>query len=133
MLVLVVIVPLLIRFLRPYYSQQNEYYPLAVGDFSDSEEPELGNSDRLDVHLAFVACVIVAIFFLCIAISTTKLALIVCKCSATILSFISFDLHDKAAVFLGLGSMHSPTIRSLIVGSVDTLKQGWVFRFAYAK
>ena len=89
MLVLAVIVPALIRFLRPYYNQQVAYYPLSDGGFSDGEEPELENLERVDVHLAFASCVIIAVFFVCAALSTTKLALSICKGADTLLLFIA--------------------------------------------
>lgn len=45
----------------------------------------------------------------------------------------SLDLHDTAAILMGCSAMHSPTIRSLIVGSVDPLKQGPFSRIIYGQ
>lgn len=80
MIVLTVIAPSLIRFLRPYYSRRTIRPSLAEEGPCESQEPKLETSDRLDVHLAFASCVIVAAFLLCTAVSTTKLTLIVCTC-----------------------------------------------------
>lgn len=133
MIVLTVIAPSLIRFLRPYYSRRTIRPSLAEEGPCESQEPKLETSDRLDVHLAFASCVIVAAFLLCTAVSTTKLTLIVCTCLHNDPFCSSLDLHDTAAILMGCSAMHSPTIRSLIVGSVDPLKQGPFSRIIYGQ
>ena len=88
MIVLTVIVPPLFRFLRPYYSRRTTCSPVADEGLSSSEGSAVETSDHLDVHLAFVACVIAAIALLCAAASTTNLAMILCKGAVTIVSSI---------------------------------------------
>jgi len=105
-IVLAVIVPQLIRFLRRYYRREIVRSLLTEEDMINGEEVELETSDHLHVHLAFVSCVISAIVFVGAAVSTTTRALIFC------------------GIWIGFTSIHGPTIRSLVVGSVDPLKQG---------
>ena len=77
------IVPQLLRLLRPYYRREIIRSLLTEEDMNNGEELELETSDHLHVHLAFVACVISAVAFLGAAVSTTTRALIFCKSSLT--------------------------------------------------
>lgn len=83
------IVPPLVHFLRPYYSRRITRSLLVEEDTSNGEELELETSDHLDVHLAFVSCVIAAFFYLSAATFTTTQTLIFCKYSVTILLFVT--------------------------------------------
>ncbi|KAG9315482.1 major facilitator superfamily domain-containing protein [Chiua virens] len=103
---LTVILPLLVRLLRPYYIRGTAHSLLEEEDRSDTEEPGPETSDHLDVHLAFVSCVIAGVFYLFAAASTTYQTLIL------------------SAICIGFAYVHTPTVRSLAVGSVDPLKQG---------
>lgn len=89
MIILVLILPALVRFLRPYYSRRTIRSLPAERDINNGEELELETSDNLDVHLAVVSCVITAISFLSAAASRTVQALIFCKCLVTISLFVS--------------------------------------------
>ena len=88
MIVLTVIVPPLIRFLRPFYGPSALCSNLVDESATNSEAPKPRTSDYLDVHLTFASCIILAAFFLCAAASTTKSALILCKASILICLFI---------------------------------------------
>ncbi|KAF8423724.1 major facilitator superfamily domain-containing protein [Boletus edulis BED1] len=103
---LTVILPPLVRLLRPYYPRKIASSLLAEEDTINGEEPESETSDRLDVHLVFVSCVYMAVFYLTAAASDTSQALIL------------------SGICIGFGSIHTPTIRSLVAGSVHPLKQG---------
>ncbi|KAN0087881.1 Major facilitator superfamily domain containing protein [Tylopilus felleus] len=105
-IVLMAIVPSLVRFLRPYYRRKIIRSLLAGEDVIHNEALESEASDRLDVHLAFMSCVAAAVFYLSAAASKTSTTLIF------------------SAICIGLVSIHTPTTRSLVAGSVDPLKQG---------
>ncbi|KAG8214857.1 MFS general substrate transporter [Butyriboletus roseoflavus] len=105
-IVMMLILPALVHLLRPYYSRRIIRSLPTEEDTGNGEEPELETSDRLDVHLAFVACVVAAIFALSAAASRTSQALIL------------------SGICYGFGSIHIPAIRSLVAGSVSPLKQG---------
>ncbi|KAG6379281.1 hypothetical protein JVT61DRAFT_11736 [Boletus reticuloceps] len=103
---LMVIVPPLLRFLRPYYHRKTIHPLHGEEDIVNDEELEFETSDHLHVHLAAASCVMTAISLLGAAASPTSRMLIL------------------SGIFLGFGAMHGPTIRSLVVGSVDPLQQG---------
>ncbi|KAF9219153.1 MFS general substrate transporter [Gyrodon lividus] len=105
--ILTVIVPPLIRFLRPFYKRQPIRLHSASQHPCDDAGPlESETSDRLDVHMTFVSWLIGAISYLCAAASTTNQGLVV------------------SAICIGFSIVHVPTIRSLVAGSVDPPKQG---------
>ncbi|KAF8133298.1 major facilitator superfamily domain-containing protein [Boletus edulis] len=103
---LMVIVPPLLRFLRSYYHRKIIRPLHEEEDIVNDEELEFETSDHLHVHLAAASCVMTAISLLGAAASPTSRTLIL------------------SGIFLGFGAMHGPTIRSLVVGSVDPLQQG---------
>ncbi|KAF8553674.1 MFS general substrate transporter [Imleria badia] len=103
---LMVIVPSLVCFLRPYYRREIKRSLLAEEDMINCEELESETSDHLHVHLAVASCVVKAVSFLILAASTTNRALIF------------------SGICIGITSIHGPTTQSLIAGSVDPLKQG---------
>ncbi|KAG9315480.1 major facilitator superfamily domain-containing protein [Chiua virens] len=100
------IVPLLVSLLRPHYTQKTTRIYLEEEDMGNGEQLEARTSDYLNVHLAIVSCVITAIFYL-VAASTEDLPLIIIS-----------------AICIGFSNIHDPTVRSLVAGSVDPLKQG---------
>ena len=83
-----VIVPSLVRFLRPYYRREIKCSLLVEEDMIDYGELESETSDHLHVHLAVASCVVKAVSFLILAASTTNRALIICKSSLTMFSFV---------------------------------------------
>ncbi|KAF8553673.1 MFS general substrate transporter [Imleria badia] len=103
---LMVIVPLLLRFLRPYYCREIVCSFLAEEETTNCEELESEPSDDLHIHLTVASCIIRAVSFLILAASTTNRALLF------------------SGICIGISSVHGPTIRSLVAGSVDPLKQG---------
>ena len=83
--ILMVIVPPLVHFLRPYYRREAVRSLVAEEDMVNGDEVESETSDRLHVHLAVVACVIAAVSLLGAVASTTTRTLILCKRSIVIL------------------------------------------------
>lgn len=88
MIVLSIIVPRLVRFLRPYYRRSSAPCPPADEGLSNGATSTPKTSDHLDVHLAFVSYVIAAIAFLCAAASTTRLWINLCKGSEAMVFFV---------------------------------------------
>ncbi|KAH0832310.1 major facilitator superfamily domain-containing protein [Lanmaoa asiatica] len=127
-IVLAVIVPQLVRVLSPYYNRRIKYSLPMQEYISNGEELELETSDRLDVHLAFVSCVIAGISYLSAAASTTNQALIFCKGSSNDVRLFTdiyiYIFTNAAGICIGFTTIHAPTVRSLVAGSVDPLKQG---------
>jgi hypothetical protein len=98
--------PSLIRVLRPMYGRK-------VALSEDQQDPSDGTTvsaptDLLDVHIAFVSCVINAISYIIASATTTRVS------------------HLIAVTVAGFSAAHAPIIRSLVVSSVDPLKQGEV-------
>lgn len=83
---LTLIVPSLVRLLRPYYRRK---IIRSEEDLVNGEELASETSDHLHVHLAIMSCVISGIVFLGLATSTTNRALIFCKSSSTFLFLVS--------------------------------------------
>lgn len=105
-IVLMFILPLLIHFLRPYYTRQISRPLVLEEEIHNTQEAGPETSDRLEAHLAFLSCVGAGIFFLGAAASKTNGALIF------------------FGVCLGFTAIHGPAIRSIVAGSVDPPKQG---------
>lgn len=87
MITLTVIVPQLVRFVRPYFAQGIIDYPLADVDLDSGDEPHLETSNHLDVYIAMTGCVLLGICTVFAAMSSTMLALLICKTLLTIVSF----------------------------------------------
>ncbi|KAN0087878.1 Major facilitator superfamily domain containing protein [Tylopilus felleus] len=101
---LMVIVPQLVRFLGPHY--RRKILRSEEEGMLGREGRELEISDRLHVHLAVASCIISAVAVLGAGTATTQG------------TFIFYG------IFIGLSCVRSPTIRSLVAGSVDPLQQG---------
>ncbi|KAH7885072.1 MFS general substrate transporter [Phlebopus sp. FC_14] len=104
---LTIVVPLLVRFLRPFF-QRRVIHSAAQEEMlaNDADTVESETSDRLDVHLGFVSWVICGVAYLCAVASTTDAGLI------------------SSAICLGASVAREPTFRSLVAGSTSPLKQG---------
>ncbi|KAG2355631.1 hypothetical protein BDR07DRAFT_1340642 [Suillus spraguei] len=97
-------IPSLIRLLRPIYTRK-------VALPEDQQDPSgdtvvSTSTDLLDVHIAFVSWIINAVAYIMASATTTRVS------------------HLIAVVIVGFSAAHTPIIRSLVVSSVDPLKQG---------
>lgn len=100
--------PSLIRVLRPIYARK-----VALPEDQFERDPSDGtavtpSTDLLDVHIAFVSCIINAVSYILASATTTHVS------------------HLIAVTVVGFSAAHAPIIRSLVVSSVDPLKQGEV-------
>ncbi|KAJ7280246.1 MFS general substrate transporter [Mycena rebaudengoi] len=94
MIVLTVVIPLLVRFLRPFYRRRS-----ALGEDDTT-------SDRLDVHIAVVSWIIETSGFLVFGYMTTR------------------TTQLAAVIWIGCGPGYAPTVRSLVAASVEPIKRG---------
>ncbi|KAG2150711.1 MFS general substrate transporter [Suillus bovinus] len=100
------VIPSLIRVLRPVYTRK-------VFLLEDQQDPiddtaVSTSTDLLDVHITFASWVISAVSYVMASATTTHLS------------------HLIAVAAVGFSAAHIPIIRSLVVSSVDPLKQGEV-------
>ncbi|KAJ6602800.1 MFS general substrate transporter [Mycena vulgaris] len=101
--ILIAVVPLVVRLLRPLYKRRQ---PEPQLESSQNAQVVTGATDHLDVHIVIVSWILEASAYIVLASMTTK---------ATQLA---------AVVLVGFGAGRAPVFRSLVVGSVDPLKQG---------
>ncbi|OJA14174.1 hypothetical protein AZE42_11035 [Rhizopogon vesiculosus] len=99
-------IPRLIRVLRPIYATQ--VVPPEDQQDSGDETVVSTSTDLLDVHITIISWVVNAVAFIMAATTSTHV------------------LHLIAATIIGFSSAHSPIFRSLVVSSVNPLKQGEV-------
>ncbi|KAG0695274.1 major facilitator superfamily domain-containing protein [Suillus ampliporus] len=99
-------IPSLIRVLRPMYAKKVVLPEDQQGTGDDTVVST--STDLLDVHIAFISWVVCAVAYIMAAATTTRI------------------LHLIAVTVLGFGAAHTPIFRSLVVSSVDPLKQGEV-------
>ncbi|KAG1863633.1 MFS general substrate transporter [Suillus subalutaceus] len=99
-------IPSLIRVLRPIYARE---VTLPEDQQDPSDDTALSMStDLLDIHIVFVSLFINAVAYIMASATTTHVS------------------HLIAVAAVGLGGAHGPIVRSLVVSSVDPLKQGEV-------
>ncbi|KAF8147778.1 hypothetical protein K438DRAFT_1867303 [Mycena galopus ATCC 62051] len=101
MFVLTFAIPAIVRVLRPLYRRQNSMLSPTNGEVEVVEA-----TDRLDVHLVIGSWVIDASAYLVFGYMRTR---------ATQLA---------AVILIGFGPGYGPAVRSLVVASVEPLKQG---------
>lgn len=99
-------IPSLIRVLRPIYAREIAL-PEDQQDSSDDTAISM-STDLLDIHIVFVSLVINAAAYIMASATTTRVS------------------HLIAVGVVGFGAAHGPIVRSLVVSSVDPLKQGEV-------
>lgn len=99
-------IPSLIRVLRPIYAREMAL-PEDQQDSSDDTAISM-STDLLDIHIVFVSLVINAAAYIMASATTTRVS------------------HLIAVGVVGFGAAHGPIVRSLVVSSVDPLKQGEV-------
>ncbi|KAF7368867.1 MFS general substrate transporter [Mycena venus] len=103
-LVLTVIIPYAVRLLRPRYARR---YVRHAPSADDSEEKLLARArDCVDVHLVFLSWCIDASGFIILGSVTSRIAQL------------------GAIVLIGYSAGRAPVFRSLVVSSVEPLKQG---------
>ncbi|KAF7368868.1 MFS general substrate transporter [Mycena venus] len=102
-LVLTVIIPYAVGLLRPRYARR---YATHAPSADDSEEKLLSRArDRVDIHLVFLSWCIAASGFIILGSVTSRIAQL------------------GAVVLFGCGAGRAPVFRSLVVSSVEPLKQ----------
>lgn len=99
-------IPSLIRVLRPICARE---VVLPEDQEDPSDDTAVSRStDLLDIHITFVSLVINALAYIMASATTTRVS------------------HLIAVTIAGFSAAHTPIIRSLVVSSVDPLKQGEV-------
>ncbi|CAA7266701.1 unnamed protein product [Cyclocybe aegerita] len=117
--VLTALIPVIVRVLKPFYARKQDPTPIdrptsdSSSDGSGNEEEEDAQaqvvsetSDHMDVHITIVSWGVEALAYIVVGMTSTiatQLASVVC---------------------IGLGAGRTPVFRSLVVSSVDPLKQG---------
>ncbi|KAJ7916133.1 MFS general substrate transporter [Mycena leptocephala] len=100
--VLTAVIPYAVRFLRPRYTRRY------TASFADSSEDTIlaRARDRVDVHVVFLSWCIDAAAFIALGSVTSRVA------------------QFGAIILIGCSAGRAPVFRSLVVSSVDPLKQG---------
>ncbi|KAJ7038576.1 MFS general substrate transporter [Mycena alexandri] len=101
MFVLTLLIPALVRVLRPVYRRTSSSHGHSVADGEVVEA-----TDRLDVHIAFLSWITEASAYIIFGFMRTR---------ATQLA---------AVILIGFGPGYAPAARSLVAASVEPLKQG---------
>lgn len=113
--------------LRPIYARK-------VALPEDQQDPSDGtvvstSTDLLDVHIAFVSCIINAVSYIMASATTTRVSHLIGKRRRQKTAICALILCE-AVTIVGFSAAHAPIIRSLVVSSVDPLKQGTHFEAA---
>ncbi|KAH7922162.1 MFS general substrate transporter [Leucogyrophana mollusca] len=103
--VLAVVIPPLVRLLRPYYTRRPSRSGHPPGETPD-ELVEAGSTDLLDAHITLASWFIEAVAYILVGVTTT------------------LPTQLAAVVAVGLGAGRRPAARSLVAASVDPLVQG---------